>query len=88
MEERGGKLAKFHAAVDTSALRSGMSAREIVGFLAAAAGLRPTEAPTTPAELLPAFTWESVSTTDRCVAWTAPKLTLRQDDARPPDRRD
>lgn len=81
MEERGGKLAKFHGAVDTAALRSGMSAREIVGFLAGAAGLRPTEAPTTPAELLPAFAWEHVSRIDRSVAWIPPKLMLRQDDA-------
>jgi len=84
MEERGGKLAKLHGAVDTSTLRSEMSASALVGFLAWAAGLRPTEAATTPAELLPAFEWNHVQPTDRKVTWTSPKLTLCDDAARRP----
>ncbi len=81
MEEHGGKLAKLHGAVDAATLRSKMSAPEVVGFLAWVAGLRPTEAPATPAELLAAFNWDHVNVTDRTVGWVPPKLRLHDDAA-------
>lgn len=77
LEERGGKLAKLHGAVDTATLRSVTSAPALVGLLAHAAGLRPSDAPVTPRELLHDFTWQCVAATDRTLAWTPPRLTLR-----------
>jgi glutamyl-tRNA synthetase/glutamyl-Q tRNA(Asp) synthetase len=57
LEERGGKLAKLHGAVGADALREVYTAPELLGFLAHAAGLQPSAAPTTPAALVRSFDW-------------------------------
>ncbi|HVH07808.1 MAG TPA: glutamate--tRNA ligase family protein [Myxococcota bacterium] len=76
LEERGGKLAKLHGAVGADELRAHYRARELCGFLALAAGLRPDAAPTDPAELLREFDWAKVGGEDRVVRWAAPRLVL------------
>lgn len=77
LEERGGKLAKLHGAVDTATLRSATSAPALVGLLAHAAALRPGDDPVTPTELLHEFSWQRVATADRTLDWTPPHLALR-----------
>lgn len=76
LEERGAKLAKLHGAVGADALRRALGARELCGFLAHAAGLRPAPAPVTPRELLPEFAWERVEARDAIVRWAEPDLVL------------
>ena len=76
LEERGKKLAKLHGAVGAGALRAHYGPRELCGFLARAAGLRPDEGPVSPAELLPGFSWEQVAEADRVVRWIPPRLVL------------
>jgi glutamyl-Q tRNA(Asp) synthetase len=76
LEERGGKLAKLHGAVGAAELRTHYGARELCGFLAAAAGLRADESPVSPAELLSGFDWARVAAEDRSVRWTPPRLVL------------
>ena len=76
LEERGGKLAKFHRAVGADALRGVYTAPGLTGFLAHAAGLRPDAAPTTPTELLRDFTWTRVAREDRVVLWSGATLSL------------
>ncbi len=76
LEERGTKLAKLHGAVAAGALRAHYGPRELCGFLAFAAGLRPDEGPAAPAELVPDFAWERVTARDRVVRWTPPRLLL------------
>lgn len=70
LEERGGKLAKLHGAVDLDALRPRYDAPGLVGFLAHVAGLRPTPAPLSAAALLEGFAWARVATRDRVVRAT------------------
>jgi glutamyl/glutaminyl-tRNA synthetase len=77
LESRGGKLAKLHGSVSTAALRPRYTAQELVGILAHAAGLTDTPAPITPSDLLPAFAWDRVATTDRELSWTGKDLELR-----------
>ncbi|MCP3987210.1 MAG: hypothetical protein GY723_22720 [bacterium] len=79
MEQRGNKLAKLHGAVDTTLLRAAMSAPSLVGLLAQAATLRPTNTPTTPTEILQDFTWQRVTPNDQILTWTPPHLTLHRD---------
>jgi glutamyl-tRNA synthetase/glutamyl-Q tRNA(Asp) synthetase len=76
LEERGGKLAKLHGAVDLDALRPRYDAPALVGFLARAAGLRATEDPVTPAALRDGFRWEGVADRDRVVRVTEAGLAL------------
>ena len=76
LEERGEKLAKLHGAVGVAALRRSLGPRELCGFLACAAGLRPTPELVAPAELLPGFAWERVETRDAIVRWSDPALVL------------
>jgi glutamyl-tRNA synthetase/glutamyl-Q tRNA(Asp) synthetase len=76
LEERGGKLAKLHGAVGAAELRAHYGPRELCGFLAHAAGLRPEERPTSPAELLAGFSWDRVAEEDRVVRWAPPRLRL------------
>jgi glutamyl/glutaminyl-tRNA synthetase len=76
LEERGAKLAKLHGSVGADALRRALGARALGGFLACAAGLRPTAAPAAPAELLADFAWERVGARDAIVRWSEPALVL------------
>ena len=76
LEERGEKLAKLHGAVGADALRRALGARELCGFLAAAAGLLPAPAPVAPAELLSTFSWDRVEPRDAIVRWSEPALVL------------
>lgn len=76
LEERGGKLAKLHGAVGADALRAAYTAAQLVGFLAHAAGLRPTAAPTTPAALLHDFDWARVAREDRVLRWDGATLLV------------
>ncbi len=77
LEERGGKLAKLHGAVDTEALRPAMNAAALVGLLAHASGLRATEAPVTPRGLVAGFDWHRVGAADRTLDWDGTRLSLR-----------
>ncbi|MEN8160865.1 MAG: glutamate--tRNA ligase family protein [Myxococcota bacterium] len=74
LEENGGKLAKLHRAVAAEALRRVYTAPALVGWLAFAAGLRASQAPTAPAELVADFSWERVRREDRPVRWTGDAL--------------
>lgn len=76
LEERGGKLAKFHGAVGTPELREHYSPGDLCGFLACAAGLLPDPAPVRPHELLTLFSWDHVGDLDRVVCWRPPRLVL------------
>jgi glutamyl-Q tRNA(Asp) synthetase len=76
LEERGAKLAKLHGSVGAHALRAHYGPRELCGFLAQAAGLRPDGSAATPAELLAGFDWSRVAEADRVVRWTPPRLVL------------
>jgi len=76
LEARGEKLAKLHAAVGADALRERLSAPEVCGFLAFAAGLRPTAEPASPRELLAGFSWQGVASDDRVVRWTGATLEV------------
>ena len=67
LEERGGKLAKLHGAVDLDALRPRYDAPALVGFLAHACGLRPAPDPVTPRALRAEFAWSRVADRDRVV---------------------
>jgi glutamyl/glutaminyl-tRNA synthetase len=73
-EENGSKLSKLHRAVAAEALRSVYTPSALVGWLARAAGLRDTDTPATPEQLLPDFSWKRVHTTDRPVQWTGSTL--------------
>jgi len=79
LEERGDKLAKLHGAVGWDELRPHYGPRELCGWLAHAAGLRPDAAPVTPRELLAAFDWSRVETRDRAVRWQGQRLALLPD---------
>jgi glutamyl-tRNA synthetase/glutamyl-Q tRNA(Asp) synthetase len=76
LEERGEKLAKLHGAVGADALRRVLGPRELCGFLARAAGLRPSAAPVAPTDLIPGFGWDRVETRDAVVRWSDPALAL------------
>lgn len=76
LEEHGRKLAKFHGAVDLRALREHYDAAALCGVLARAAGLTPTEEPTSPRALLAGFDWSRVRDEDRVVRWSGERLEL------------
>ena len=79
LEERGGKLAKLHGAVGWDELRAAYAPRELCGWLALAAGLRPDGAPIAPRELLADFDWTRVETRDRALRWDGRRLALLPD---------
>ena len=61
----GQRLCKRDKSMDLGYLRNkGTTSQEIIGLLAHLAGLTDTPAPTTPAELLPLFSWDKVPTED------------------------
>lgn len=68
LEERGGKLAKFHGAVAAEALRAHYSAEALCGFLAKAAGLREDEGPVRPTDLVAGFDWARIARENRVVS--------------------
>jgi len=76
LEPRGAKLAKLHGSVGADVLRRHMAPRDLCGWLAFAAGLRPRPAPAWPAELLADFAWERVERRDAIVRWSEPGLAL------------
>ena len=76
LEERGGKLAKFHGAVGMPELRRHLSLPALCGFLAHAAGLRDDARDATPADLLADFSWQRVARGDRVVRFEGGKLSL------------
>src|SRR5262245_60308721 len=65
LERRGEKLAKLHGAVGFAELRAAYSAPALCGVLACAAGLRPSDEPVTPSDLLAEFAWSRVRAEDR-----------------------
>lgn len=73
-EAHGNKLAKLHGSVGTAVLRQHLTGPQVCGFLAHAVGLQADAAPTTPAALLPGFSWARVRTTDRLVRWDGRRL--------------
>ena len=60
----GQRLSKRDRSLDMGELRRRLTAPQIVGRLAHAAGLRPTAAPVTPQELVEGFDWNLVPRTD------------------------
>ena len=76
LEERGGKLAKLHGAVDAATLRTRYDASALCGVLAHAAGLRAAVAPLRPADLLADFDWQRVTRHDQVMRWTGEQLEL------------
>jgi len=76
LEERGGKLAKFHGAVGFEALAARYSKGEFCGLLAHACGLRPAVEALHPIDLVPVFRWQEVRAEDRTAAWDGDALRL------------
>ncbi len=76
LEERGGKLAKFHGAVGFDVLRNRYRGEELCGLLAHACGLRDEPAPLAARDLVPGFDWSHVRDEDRCLAWDGQTLRL------------
>jgi glutamyl/glutaminyl-tRNA synthetase len=76
LEERGGKLAKFHGAVGFEALRARYSGPELCGLLAHACGLRSDLSPVGPVDLVTGFDWSAVRSLDRLIAWDGRALSL------------
>jgi len=76
LERRDRKLAKFHGAVGLDALKPGYDAEALCGWLALAAGLAESDAPTTPRALIEGFDWSRVATGDRLVDWDGRRLHL------------
>ncbi len=64
LAERGGKLSKRLGSLSTQELRREQTPEAVVGRLARLCGLRETEAPVTPRELLADFDWRRVKTED------------------------
>ena len=76
LEERGGKLAKFHGAVGFEALRESYRGEELCGLLAHACGLRPDPAAVRPQDLVTDFRWADVRGRDRRLDWDGRALHL------------
>lgn len=70
LEPRGGKLAKLHGSVGSTALRARYRAGELCGIIACAAGLVPDPVPCRPADLVADFSWDRVRDDDRVATWT------------------
>lgn len=70
------KLAKLHGSVGAPQLRAaGYTPEEVVGFLAWVCGLRDTDAPCSPRELLDeGFCWSRVRAEDQVVGWDGRRL--------------
>ncbi|MCR5577101.1 MAG: tRNA glutamyl-Q(34) synthetase GluQRS, partial [Oscillospiraceae bacterium] len=64
LTQEGGKLSKRLGSLSTQVLRRTMRPEELVGKLAFLCGLRGTDAPASPRELLSDFSWERVKRED------------------------
>jgi glutamyl/glutaminyl-tRNA synthetase len=69
LEESGDKLAKLHGSISIDELRARYDGPGLCGALAAAAGLRSSAAPVTPADLLADFDWARVRKGDLFATW-------------------
>jgi glutamyl-Q tRNA(Asp) synthetase len=69
LAETGGKLAKLHGSLPFTRVRAYYGATELVGVLAAAAGLLDAPRACAPADLIEGFTWDRVARDDRVVRW-------------------
>jgi glutamyl/glutaminyl-tRNA synthetase len=76
LEPHAAKLAKLHGSIPWSQLRTRHDGPALCGLLGHAAGLAPTSAPCTPAELVDGFDWRRVSTRDRIAHWTDHGLAI------------
>jgi glutamyl-Q tRNA(Asp) synthetase len=76
LEPRGAKLAKLHGSVGAPELRAVYSPRELVGWLAHAAGLLDAPTACSPEELVAGFAWSRVRREDRVVTWDGARLAL------------
>ncbi len=65
LESSGAKLAKLHGSLPFSQLRGRLDGPTLCGILAHEAGVIDVRRPITPTELLAAFDWARVTTTDR-----------------------
>jgi glutamyl-Q tRNA(Asp) synthetase len=77
MKKKKQKLAKLHGSVGAPQLRAaGYTAADVVGFLALVSGLRDTDTPVTPRELLRdgGFSWLRVRREDQVVGWDGRRL--------------
>ena len=68
LTDADGKLSKRVGSQSTQALRDLYAPEELVGKLAYLAGIIPEEAPVTPAELVPLFSWNNVPREDILIA--------------------
>jgi glutamyl/glutaminyl-tRNA synthetase len=75
LEPQGGKLAKLHQSIGADTLRRHLSADDVRGFVAWAAGLTDGPEPVTADRLLAAFDWNRVRRDDRVVTWNG-RLSL------------
>jgi len=82
LEPGAGKLAKLHGSLPFSQLRARHDGPALCGILAHAAGLVPTGAPCRPAELIAAFDWQRVPSSDRVARWTEHGLSIADEAAR------
>ncbi len=80
LEERGGKLAKTHAAARGAGL--GLEAPALCGALAWAVGLLDRAEGCAPADLLPEFRWDRVAAVDRIVRRVGDGLEAEEISAR------
>ena len=70
MDAQGRRLAKRDRDLDLSALSQRFTPEEILGFLAASAGILPEPRPTSLEALIPLFDWDKVSRED----WRLPEI--------------
>lgn len=70
------KLAKLHGSIPFSQLRSRYRGSELRSLLAFAAGIVPEPAPCSLGELMRAFRWSAVRSSDRVVTWDGGRLRL------------
>lgn len=76
LEPRGDKLAKLHGAVGVPELRAAMTAADLCGWLAWAAGLREDISPCAPRDLVAGFDWAKLRRDDLVVSWDGRRLRV------------
>lgn len=82
LEPGAGKLAKLHGSIPFSQLRDRHDGPALCGLLAHAAGLALTPVPCRPAELVAAFDWRRVPSSDRVARWDEHGLSITDEAAR------
>jgi glutamyl/glutaminyl-tRNA synthetase len=70
------KLAKLHGSIPFSQVRSRYRGNELRSLLALAAGIVPDPAPCSLGQLVRAFRWSAVRSSDRVMAWDGTELSL------------